>query len=78
MPKSNFEECRREVKQKYWESRNHVVEADNPSYLMKMIRARTDAAQSVKDKRLQVLPSWVIWDENFDCFEEFRNKVEGH
>jgi hypothetical protein len=24
------------------------------------------------------LPSQIIWDGNIDCFEEFRNKVEGH
>ena len=48
MPKPNFEECRREEKQKFEESRKYVgeddiEEADNPSRFMKMIRARTDA-----------------------------------
>ena len=81
--KPNFEECRCEGKQKFEGSQSYVVEdgieeADNPSGFMKMIRARTDAALSAKDEKRQVLPSRVIWDGNLDCFEEFRNKVEGH
>ena len=44
---------------------------------MKMIRARTDAALSAKDEKRQILSSRVIWDDNLDRFEEFRNKVEG-
>ena len=45
MPKPNFEECRREVKQKYEESQSYVIEdgieeADNPRSFVKITRGR--------------------------------------
>ena len=43
-----------------------------------MIKSRTHAASSAKEERLQVLPLRVVWVGNLDCFEEIRNKVEGH
>ena len=76
LPESNFEECRREVKQKYEEIQSYVVkdDIDSPSSFMNIIRARTDAALSTKSEKRQVLPSRVIWNGNLDHFEEFRKK----
>jgi hypothetical protein len=45
---------------------------------MKIFKERTREMSSVNDERRQVLPSKVIWDGTIDCFEVFRNNVEGH
>jgi hypothetical protein len=45
---------------------------------MKMVKERTWKMSAIKDERRQVLPSKVIWDGTIDCFEVFRNNVEGH
>jgi hypothetical protein len=45
---------------------------------MKMVKERTRTMSAVNDERRQVLPSKVIWDGTIDCFEVFRNNVEGH
>jgi hypothetical protein len=45
---------------------------------MKMIKEITRTISAVNDKRRQVLPSKIIWDGTIDCFEVFRNNVEGY
>jgi hypothetical protein len=45
---------------------------------MKIVKERTRTMSALNDERHQVLPSKVIWDGTIDCFEVFRNNVEGH
>jgi hypothetical protein len=83
LPKPDFEAYRNiakkenEVHQDYLAADGYQ-EPDHPSTLMKMIKGRANALSTANYERRQVLPSQIIWDGNIDCFEEFRNKVEGH
>jgi hypothetical protein len=45
---------------------------------MKMVKERIRTMSAVNDERCQVLPSKFIWDGTIDCFEVFRNNIEGH
>jgi hypothetical protein len=45
---------------------------------MKMVKERKRTMSAINDEWRQVLPSKVIWDGIIDCFEVFRNNVEGH
>jgi hypothetical protein len=44
---------------------------------IKRVKEKTRIISAVNDERRHVLPSKVIWDGTIDCFEVFRNNVEG-
>jgi hypothetical protein len=84
LPKPAFEGYRNNAKKEFEENHDYICdeefhqESDHPSTFMKMVKERTRTMSAVNDKRLQVLPSKVIWDGIIDRFEVFRNNVEGH
>jgi hypothetical protein len=67
VPKSEFERCRSDVKNRYEDDKNMVgvndhQMPDHPSTFMKMIKGRENVISAENDERRQVLNPFVILD----------------
>jgi hypothetical protein len=84
LPRLDFEGYRNNAKKEFEENQNCIgneefhQETDHPSTFMKVVKEGTRTMSAVNDERRQVLSSKVICDGTIDCFEIFKNNVEGH
>jgi hypothetical protein len=83
LPKPYFEGYRSNAKKEFEDNQNYTgeefhQESDHPSTFMIIVKEKTRTMSAVNDGRRKILPSKVIWDGPIDCFEVFRNNVEGH